>query len=110
MFRKLLLIAAALLIFAPVMNGQNPSVTDDSASKAAEKPKRAPAFRPTKDQVMQGQTFLKEKGLFDGEASGRYSPETRMSIKAYQKANDLEVNGKFDRMTLEKMNEATVFK
>lgn len=104
MYRKLIFILAALLIFIPVMNGQSTGGSDDTAQTSPEKPKRAPAFRPTKDQVLQGQTMLKNKGLFDGEATGIYSPETRTSIKAFQKANGLDVNGKFDRMTLEKMN------
>ena len=42
--------------------------------------------------------------LLTGEATGKYTDETREAIRSYQKSNGLDVNGKFDRATLEKMN------
>jgi peptidoglycan hydrolase-like protein with peptidoglycan-binding domain len=60
-------------------------------------------FRPTKDQIRQGQTLLKDKKLYDGDATGVYNDPTRKALKAYQKENALDANGKFDKATLEKM-------
>lgn len=63
---------------------------------------KAPVFRPTKDQIKQGQQILIDQKLYTGQATGVYG-DSRDAIKAYQKANSLDVNGKFDRATLEKM-------
>lgn len=76
-----------------------PSPSPDSSAK----PAKSAAFRPTKDQVTQGQKMLKEAKLYNGEATGVYNDDTRTAIKAYQKANSLTENGKFDKATLEKM-------
>lgn len=47
--------------------------------------------------------MLKEAKLYNGDATGIYNDDTRAAVKAYQKANSLDENGKFDRATLEKM-------
>lgn len=52
---------------------------------------------------MQGQMFLKEKKLYNGEATGVYNDETRLSIKNFQKDNSLALTGNFNRATLERM-------
>lgn len=90
----LLTVAFAVLgISAYAQGGSSPS---------DEAPKKAAAFRPTKDQIRQGQEILIKAKLWNGEATGVYG-ECRPAIKEYQKANGLDVNGKFDRATLEKM-------
>ena len=66
--------------------------------------KRGPVFRPTKDQIKQVQTMLKQKSLYNGEASGTYIDETRTGIKSFQKDNGLKQTGTLNRATLEKMN------
>ncbi len=66
--------------------------------------KRAPVFRPTKDQIKQVQAMLKQKSLYKGEATGTYNTETRAGIKSFQKDNGLKQTGKLNRATLEKMN------
>ncbi len=66
--------------------------------------KRAPVFRPTKDQIKQVQGMLKEKSLYKGEATGSYNDETRAAIKSFQKGNGLKETGTLNRATLEKMN------
>jgi len=93
------------LFFALAVFGQpTASTSAATATKVADTAKKAPAFRPTKDQIKQGQTILKDKKLYVGEATGVYNDETRAAIKGYQKANGLDENGKFDKATLEKMN------
>ena len=66
--------------------------------------KRGPVFRPTKDQIKQVQAMLKQKSLYDGEATGTYNDETRTGIKSFQKGNGLKQTGTLNRATLEKMN------
>lgn len=98
MFRKLLLLVSVTVLFAGAVLGQG-----DSAKPAATEATAKPAaFRPTKDQIKQGQEILIKDKLYTGQATGVYG-DSRDAIKAYQKANGLDVNGKFDRATLGKM-------
>jgi len=104
MFRKLsftvlLTLFAAFGAFAQAAS----SASGPAAAATTEKPTKPAAFRATKDQIKQGQQILKDQKLWSGEATGVYG-ESRDAIKAYQKANGLEINGKFDKATLEKMN------
>jgi peptidoglycan hydrolase-like protein with peptidoglycan-binding domain len=93
------------MLFALAIVAQPASSTGAAtASKSDETGKNTTVFRPTKDQIKQGQSILKEKKLYDGEASGVYNDPTRAAIKSFQKANAIDVNGKFDKATLEKMN------
>ena len=69
---------------------------------ATEKAKKAPVFRPNKDQIKQVQTILIGKKLYAGEASGKYNDDTRTGIKSFQKDNGLKETGTLNRATLEK--------
>jgi peptidoglycan hydrolase-like protein with peptidoglycan-binding domain len=105
MLKKALSLIFVALLFTTVAVAQGGSSTASTGSKdASVAEERTPAFRPTKDQVMQGQKFLKEQKLYNGEATGIYNDETRGAIKQYQKANGLAMTGNFNRATLEKMN------
>ena len=104
---KNLFVAAVLSLMLGITIFSQPASSTGAANaaKAAETTtKKAKPFRPTKDQIKQGQAFLKEKKLYVGEATGVYNDETRSSIKSFQKSSGLEENGKFDKATLEKMN------
>jgi len=100
------LLLTVFLLFAVGTSAQDTSSSTTAASTAkTEKHKsRGQAFRPTKSQVKSGQQVLIDAKLLTGEATGKYTDETREAIRSYQKANDLDVNGKFDKATLEKMN------
>jgi peptidoglycan hydrolase-like protein with peptidoglycan-binding domain len=103
--KKLCAIAFVLMLFALTVAGQPTTSTGNTAaSKTEETAKNASAFRPTKDQIKQGQTILKEKKVYEGEATGVYNDATRSAIKGFQKTNGLEENGRFDKATLQKMN------
>ncbi|MEQ1761948.1 MAG: peptidoglycan-binding domain-containing protein [Pyrinomonadaceae bacterium] len=65
--------------------------------------KKAPIFRPTKDQITQVQTKLKGSSLYSGEATGKLSDPTRDAIKTWQGSNGLKKTGTLNRATLEKM-------
>jgi peptidoglycan hydrolase-like protein with peptidoglycan-binding domain len=104
---KRLLFTATLSMFAALgvsaQGGSSPAPTTGGPSASAPKTKTA-VFRPTKAQIKQGQTALKDGKLYTGEATGVYNDATRAAIRSYQKANGLEINGKFDPATLQKMN------
>jgi peptidoglycan hydrolase-like protein with peptidoglycan-binding domain len=105
MIRKFFLLAASVFIFATIATAQG-AVASSSPSVSAEKSKRAPIFRPNKDQIKQVQTLLKDKKLYSGEASGTYNDETRTGIKSFQKASGLRETGTLNRATLEKFGVA----
>lgn len=83
-------------------NSASPTPTPKPAASPSASKVKTPTFRPTKDQITQGQQILINEKLFTGKATGTYG-DSRPAIKAYQKAHGLEENGKFDRATLEKM-------
>lgn len=104
--KKIGLLLTVFLLFAVGISAQDTGTpaTAASTTKTARSKPRGPVFRPTAAQVKAGQQALIDAKLLTGEATGKYTKETRDAIRSYQKANDLEVNGKFDKATLEKMN------
>ena len=103
--RKLCAAAFVSMLFAFAIAAQETSTNGTATtSKSDETPKSTSAFRPTKDQIKQGQTLLKEKKLYEGDATGVYNDPTRSAIKSFQKTSGLEENGRFDKATLLKMN------
>ena len=102
MRRSILLMIAMLFLGLSVFGQGSSPAAKPSPTPAAETSAKPARFTPTKDQIMQGQKILIAAKLYTGEATGVYG-ESRPAIKAYQQANGLDVNGKFDRATLEKM-------
>jgi len=102
MLKKLVLLVFASMLFAVVAVAQGSDATKSATTTAATGTPKPAAFRPTKDQIKQGQEVLIKEKLYTGQATGVYG-DSRDAIKAYQKANGLDVNGKFDRATLGKM-------
>ncbi|HJS51068.1 MAG TPA: peptidoglycan-binding domain-containing protein [Pyrinomonadaceae bacterium] len=103
--RKLCALTFVSMLFALAVAAQPASTNGTAATpKTDDTAKNTSVFRPTKDQIKQGQTILKEKKLYDGEATGSYNDPTRAAIKSFQKAGGLEENGRFDKATLQKMN------
>ena len=102
--KKVFILAILSLILTAGVFAQDGSSTATAATKAAsaDKPKRGPVFRPTKDQIKQVQTILIDKKLYTGEASGTYNDPTRTGIKSFQKDNGLKQTGTLNRATLEK--------
>lgn len=72
-------------------------------NKSTETKKRGPIFRANKDQIMQAQKMLKEKGMYAGEETGKLDDPTREGLKKFQTANGVKVTGTLNRETLEKM-------
>lgn len=102
MIRKILLLTTAFFIFGGIANANATAVPSPTPTASADKPKRAPAFRPNKDQIKQVQTMLKDKKLYTGEATGVYNDDTRTGIRSFQKSSGLRETGTLNRATLEK--------
>ena len=103
--KKLLFVALAIFLFGSFVFAQQTNTTETKTTTDAsstEKTKK-PIFRATKDQIMQVQKMLKEKGLYTGEATGKMEDDFRTAIKSYQKDNGLKQTGTLNRATLEKM-------
>jgi len=98
--RQLFFFTLTIAIFSLAAFAQ-PASTGDSSAKT-DVPKKSAVFRPTKEQIKQVQTILKGKGLYTGEATGRYNDDTRAGIKSFQKDNGLRQTGTLNRATLEK--------
>lgn len=95
------------LLSAAAVFAQNQTSSTASAgssrSERSDSASRGPVFRATKEQVVAAQNFLKSRGVYTGDASGKLDPDTRASIKSYQKENGLAATGTLNRATLEKM-------
>lgn len=72
-------------------------------SKSTETKKSAPVFRANKDQIMQAQKLLKEKGMYAGEQTGKLDDATREGLKKFQTANGVKSTGTLNKETLVKM-------
>jgi peptidoglycan hydrolase-like protein with peptidoglycan-binding domain len=106
MTKKIFLFSILMLALTATSFAQGSSTnvgTADTTNKTSGKTtKRAPVFRPTKDQIIQVQLKLKEKKLYAGDAEGKYNADTRTAIKSFQKDNGLKQTGTLNRATLEK--------
>ncbi len=74
-----------------------------SSNSSSEPKKRGPVFRASKEQIMQVQKMLKAGNLYSGEETGKLDDDTRVSIKAWQKANGVKETGTLNKETLEAM-------
>ncbi len=102
MFRKLLIAVSVSLFLTMAVCAQDMVATTSTTKSTSDKTSKGPVFRPTKDQIKQVQTMLKDKKLYTGEASGSYNDDTRTGIKSFQKDNGLKETGTLNRATLEK--------
>ncbi|MFN2393020.1 MAG: peptidoglycan-binding domain-containing protein [Pyrinomonadaceae bacterium] len=71
--------------------------------KSSEKKPRGAVFRASKEQIMQAQKMMKEKGMYGGEETGKLDDATREGLKKFQEANGVKSTGTLNRATLEKM-------
>lgn len=79
------------------------SFATGNEGKSGEAKKRGPVFRATKEQIMQAQKILKDRGMYAGEQTGKLDDPTREGLKKYQEANNLKATGTLNQITLEKM-------
>lgn len=97
-------IALTLLLAGSALaqGSSSTGATTANAKPSSTSSKKGPIFRPTKDQITQVQKMLKDKKLYNGEATGKYDDATRAGIKSFQKDNGLRETGTLNRATLEK--------
>ncbi len=98
-----LFLTLSLFSIAGYSQSREPNNVASSAPSAEPTRKKAPIFRPTKDQITQVQTKLKSANLYSGESTGKLSDPTRDAIKTWQGSNGLKKTGTLNRATLEKM-------
>lgn len=91
-----------MLAFASPVFTQDSGAADAASKTAAEKPKRGPIFSPTKAQIKEVQEKLISRGLYSGEATGKYNDETRAAIRTVQKQEGIRETGTLNRITLER--------
>ena len=104
--KKLLIVTLTLLLTASfAWAGQNNNSSTSSGNKTSSNSnrKRGPIFRATKDQVNQAQAILKERRFYSGEQTGKLDTATRDGLRKFQEAENLQVTGTLNKMTLEKM-------
>src|SRR4051794_23446074 len=85
MIRSIFLVISAFLMLSIGVFAQDTTAKPTAAATTDNS--RSAAFRPTKEQVMQGQKMLKDAKLYTGEASGVYNDDTRTAIRTWQKNN-----------------------
>ncbi len=100
--KKIIFVIFASLLLSISLQAQTTTATP-TPTATPQKVKK-PVFRATKDQIMQVQKMLKEKGTYAGEADGKMNDPFRASVKSYQKDNGLRQSGTLNRATLEKMS------
>lgn len=92
--KRLLFLFLTLALFSIASFGQDGSREPNTAPAPAPAPvplkRKAPIFRPTKDQITQVQTKLRSANLYSGESTGKLSGPTRSAIKTWQESNGLK--------------------
>jgi len=101
---SLLIVLAFSSFLGAQSNGNSNARSATNSAGAKTVRKRGPIFRANKDQIMQAQAILKQRGFYNGAQTGKLDPETRVGLKKYQEAEKLKVTGTLNRATLEKMN------
>ena len=86
----------------PAKTQTNSNTTKASANTAQnDTPKRPAIFRANKDQIMQAQKILKDKGLYKGEQTGKMDTDFRAGLKKFQADQKIKATGTLNKVTLE---------
>jgi peptidoglycan hydrolase-like protein with peptidoglycan-binding domain len=100
--KKILSILLSILFaFTLALATQNTNSSTTSNSDVAKA--RKPIFRANKEQIMQAQGILKQRGFYAGEQTGKLDLDTRAGLKKYQAAEKIKATGTLNKVTLEKM-------
>jgi peptidoglycan hydrolase-like protein with peptidoglycan-binding domain len=104
-FMASLALLLALTVIGVAQNtNSNTSTPPPAENTNTVKKKRGPVFRANKEQIMQAQAILKQRGFYTGEQTGKLDTDTRAGLKKYQTAENIKVTGTLNKITLEKMN------
>lgn len=102
--KNLILVVLATLSLSFAVFAQTNPTTQDKSSTTTETKKKSPIFRANKQQIIQVQKMLKDKGTYTGGEDGKFNDDFRAAIKAFQGDNGLKQTGTLNRATLEKMS------
>lgn len=102
--KKLITLVFVTLLFGISIKAQTNSATTTKQTANPTTETRKKVFRVTKDQIIQAQKTLKEKGAYAGAEDGLYNDDLRAAVKKFQGENGLKKTGSLNRATLEKMN------
>ena len=102
MKRTISMILSLLCVCSIAVAAQTSNSSTTSKTATTAKP-RKPIFRASKDQVMQAQKILKDRGFYNGEQTGKLNDDTRAGLKKYQVAENIKATGTLNKVTLEKM-------
>ena len=80
--KKLSLLIFVVLAFAFSIQAQTSTNNSTSSSSTATTNTNKKSFRATKDQIIQVQKMLKEKGKYSGAEDGKYNNDFRTSVNA----------------------------
>ena len=98
--KKLLLAGVTLLsigVLAPASAQQGTSPTTPNAAVAQ---KNINSAQPSRDEIMQAQRALEQKGFNAGKADGILGPETKAALIKFQEQQKLQKTGQLDNATL----------
>ena len=85
-----------------LLNSGNGKAKEDSSS--VDQTTKTLESGDTGTQVKKVQQQLKKLGYYTGSLTSKFDSDTVSAVKAFQKANDLTVNGKADKATRELLN------
>jgi hypothetical protein len=75
-----------------------------STSKKKHSSKREPTqMAPTADRISEIQSALSRGGYYKADPNGKWDADTVDALQKFQSANGLDVNGKLDALTLQKL-------
>ena len=94
----LFIFALSFSVMAQTSSAASPSTEASSSTK------HAPVFKANKEQIMQAQKMLKDKGMYAGEQTGKLDEATRAALGKFQTAEAMPSTKTLNRQTLEKMN------
>lgn len=103
--RRIFIASLALtLCLANSTAAQNTTSSTTAQGSASQSKRRGPVFRANKEQIKQAQTILKQRGFYEGDATGKLDAATRSGLKKYQEAEGIKITGTLNGVTLQKMN------
>jgi hypothetical protein len=77
MRKRLAILFVLFLVISTIAVSQNSNSNTNTAKTTTAKKKSGPVFRATKDQIMEAQKILKDRGLYTGEQTGKLDDATK---------------------------------
>jgi len=101
MFKRLMALVLALALMVPAMAVAETTNLSSNGSMVV---------GSTGDEVKAAQQLLKDYGYYEGAVNGVFDKDTEAAVKAFQKRNNLAVDGKIGKLTYAKLTSGNVVK